>query len=180
VKQSLFKYFKNMNFRLATGDDLFAIKNIVSQAQASLKARGVDQWQNGYPSDEIILQDIARQRTYVATVEENVVAMASVFFNDEPTYDKILDGKWLSTGTFVAVHRMAVDNRFKQRGMASFIFEQVEAMCRRNGIDSFKVDTHQDNLPMRSFLEKHGFTYCGIIFLRDGNGRVAYEKLLNR
>jgi GNAT superfamily N-acetyltransferase len=153
--------------------------NIVSQAQASLKARGVDQWQNGYPSEEVILQDIAKQHAYVVTAGDEVVAMASVIFNDEPTYDRILGGKWLSTGAFVVVHRMAVDNRFKQSGVASFIFERVEAMCRRNGTVSFKVDTHRDNLPMHRFLAKHGFACCGIIFLHDGNERVAYEKLLN-
>jgi GNAT superfamily N-acetyltransferase len=154
--------------------------DIVRQAQASLKARGVDQWQNGYPSDEIILQDIEKQHAHVVTADERVVAMASVIFNDEPTYDRVTSGKWLSTDTFAVVHRMAVDSRFRQGGIATFIFEQVEAMCRRNGTVSFKVDTHRDNLPMRRFLEKHGFAYCGIIFLRDGNERMAYEKLLNK
>ncbi|MDR0756342.1 MAG: GNAT family N-acetyltransferase [Tannerella sp.] len=153
--------------------------NIVCQAQASLKARGIDQWQNGYPSDKIILQDIAEQHACVVTEGDTVVAMASVVFNDEPAYDRIMGGKWLSTGAFVVVHRMAVDDRFRQNGIASFIFEQVEEMCHRNGTVSFKVDTHRDNFPMRRFLEKHGFTCCGIIFLHDGNERVAYEKLLN-
>ncbi|MDR1408183.1 MAG: GNAT family N-acetyltransferase [Tannerella sp.] len=153
--------------------------DIVRQAQASLKARGVDQWQNGYPSPEVILQDMAEAHACVATVDGRVVAMASIIFNDEPTYDEIFDGKWLSNGTFVVVHRMAVDDRFRQSGVASFIFEQIEAMCRHRGIAAFKVDTHRDNLPMRRFLEKNGFTYCGIIFLQDGNARVAYEKLIN-
>ncbi|MDR2121335.1 MAG: GNAT family N-acetyltransferase [Tannerella sp.] len=168
-----------MNFRNATGGDLSAMKEIVRQAQASLKARGVDQWQNGYPSDEVILRDIARQQAYVATADGRVIAMATVVFDDEPTYDRITDGRWLSTGAFAVVHRMAVDDRFRQCGVASFIFGQVEAMCRHNGTRSFKVDTHRDNLPMRRFLEKHGFTRCGIIFLHDGNERIAYEKLLD-
>jgi hypothetical protein len=31
---------------------------------------------------------------------------------------------------------------------------------------------------MRRMLEKHGFVYCGIIYLQNGDERVAYEKLL--
>ncbi|MDR1331350.1 MAG: GNAT family N-acetyltransferase [Tannerella sp.] len=164
---------------MATHEDLSAMMAIVRQAQASLKARGVDQWQNGYPSDGVILHDIAGRQAYVATAGGEVAAMATVVLNDEPTYDEIFDGEWLSLGTFAVVHRMAVGDRFRQSGVASFIFKQVEAVCRRHGIASFKVDTHSDNLPMRRFLEKNGFAYCGIIFLHDGNRRVAYEKLLN-
>ena len=42
---------------------------------------------------------------------------------------------------------------------------------------SIRIDTHEDNKPMRRFLEKCGFKFCGIIYLEDGSKRLAYEKL---
>jgi len=167
-----------MDFRLAERDDLPAIMAIVRQAQASLKEGGVDQWQNGYPTEEVFLKDMSGAHTYVVTDGGTVVAMASVFFNDEPTYDKIYDGEWLSHGAFLVAHRMAVDNSYKRCGVAGFIFDRMEEMCRRQGVTSIKIDTHRDNIPMRTFLVKRGFIYCGIIYLLDGNPRVAYEKLI--
>ncbi|MDR1780439.1 MAG: GNAT family N-acetyltransferase [Tannerella sp.] len=169
-----------MEFRAARKEDIPVIMSIIGQAQASLKERGVEQWQNGYPTAEIELEDIAAGAAYVATDGGRVVAMISIYFNDEPTYDRIYEGAWLTEGQFMVAHRMAVANDCKRSGVAAFIFEQIEAICRNKGIYSFKADTHRDNIPMRTFLEKYGFSYCGIIYLLDGNERLAYEKILTK
>ncbi len=50
-------------------------------------------------------------------------------------------------------------------------------MCKQRGIHSIKIDTHQENLPMRRFLEKNAFQYCGIIYLENGDERMAFERL---
>ena len=39
-----------------------------------------------------------------------------------------------------------------------------------------RIDTHRDNRIMQRLIEKHGFTYCGIIWLEDGTERLAYER----
>ena len=58
--------------------------------------------------------------------------------------------------------------------------EQAEQMCRQRGVESLKIDTHQDNTSMRRLLEKHHYQYCGVIQLhRDLSLRVAYEKRLD-
>lgn len=169
-----------MNLRKATNDDHPVMMEIVRQAQQSLKSLGIDQWQNGYPSPEIVDRDIREEHAYVLTDRSGqVVAMASVIYNDEPTYDRVYDGEWLSRGDFVVVHRMAVAGQCRQKGVASFLLEEIERMAIQQRISSFKVDTHEGNIPMRRTLEKHGFIYCGRILLADGNPRVAYEKLLS-
>lgn len=167
-----------MNLRKAICSDLSAMMDIVHQAQASLKLLGIDQWQNGYPTLEIVRQDIESGDASVLTDNEQVVAMMTVIYNDEPTYDRIYDGEWLSRGDFAVVHRMAVDNRSRQAGVASFLLQEAEKMAIEKGIPSLKVDTHKGNVPMRRTLEKNGFVYCGYILLSDGNHRVAYEKVI--
>ena len=52
-------------------------------------------------------------------------------------------------------------------------------LAKEKGVTSIKIDTHEDNEAMRRSLIKNGFDYCGIIYLTDGNPRVAYEKLLD-
>ena len=39
-----------------------------------------------------------------------------------------------------------------------------------------RIDTHEANVIMRKGLEKHGYQYCGIIYLLDGNERMAFQK----
>jgi GNAT superfamily N-acetyltransferase len=167
-----------MLLRKANTEDIPAMMDIVRQAQESLKMLHVDQWQNNYPNEEVVGQDIDNGYAYVLTEDDKVIAIATVIYNYEPTYDRIYEGEWLSRGDFVVVHRMAVDNRLRQRGLASYILGEVEKMAVQANIPSFKIDTHKDNTPMQKTLKKNGFTFCGRIVLSDGHSRVAYEKLL--
>jgi GNAT superfamily N-acetyltransferase len=165
-------------FRKAEFNDLLAMMRIVGEAQRAIKSLEIDQWQNGYPSEDIISEDIRNGYSYILENEESVIGMATVIFNYEPTYNKIFDGEWLSTGQFVVVHRMAIAESFKKQGFASVILQKVEDLAKEKSIPSFKIDTHEGNIPMRKTVERHGFTKCGIIFLKNGNRRIAYEKLI--
>ena len=42
---------------------------------------------------------------------------------------------------------------------------------------NIRIDTHRDNIIMQHNLAKHGFTYCGIIFLANGDERLAFQKI---
>jgi Sortase and related acyltransferases len=167
-----------MVLRKATTADIPAMMEIFCHAQASLKSMGVNQWQNNYPNVDIIDKDLANETAYVLTKDGNILATATIIFNHEPTYDRIYEGEWLSRDKFIVVHRIAVNNHYKMKGIASHILKEVERMAIRANIRSFKIDTHKDNIPMRKMIEKNGFTYCGRITLLDGNSRVAYEKIL--
>jgi hypothetical protein len=39
---------------------------------------------------------------------------------------------------------------------------------------NIRIDTHKDNTIMRHRLRNFGFTYCGIIHLKNGDERQAY------
>jgi GNAT superfamily N-acetyltransferase len=101
-----------------------------------------------------------------------------ISFDGESTYDKIYEGEWLSHGDYAVIHRMAVDFNHRGTGLASRFLEDIEKMCRDKNTLSIKVDTHRENLPMQKLLLKSGYKECGIIYLKDGNERLAYEKLL--
>ena len=67
----------------------------------------------------------------------------------------------------------------KSEILNSEIINHTASLAKEKGVTSIKIDTHEDNEPMRRSLIKNGFDYCGIIYLTDGNKRVAYEKLLD-
>ena len=48
----------------------------------------------------------------------------------------------------------AVSSKFRNKGVAKFIFEQCEQLLLKNHIDSMRIDTHQDNLAMQGLLKK--------------------------
>ncbi|MBR2577641.1 MAG: hypothetical protein IKE38_01800, partial [Erysipelotrichaceae bacterium] len=92
----------------------------------------------------------------------------------EETYDVIHEGSWIADVPYVAVHRIAVDNEYKGKGVAEMIFEEL-----KKEYDDIRVDTHEDNLNMRKCLANNGFEYRGIIYLsrssESDNKRLAYE-----
>lgn len=167
-----------MEFRKAVITDISDIMKIIRQAQAYFKEAGINQWQNNYPNVETISNDIDNNNSYILLKDSNIVATAAVSFDGEKTYDLIYDGEWISNNEYAVIHRIAVANNYKGLGLSSEIIKNVEKLCLNKGVDSIKVDTHEENLSMQSLLKKNKFQYCGIIYLEDGSKRIAFEKTL--
>lgn len=165
-------------FRRARPEDLPAILAFVGQAKAYFKRAGIDQWQNGYPNTEVISGDIVRGQSYVYVWNGRVAGTAAVLPAPEKTYAVITEGSWLGGPDYIVVHRIAVDESLKGRGIAGLLLRGVETLCRAGGRSGIRADTHEQNASMRRLLQKNGFRLCGKIFLEDGSERVAYEKRL--
>ena len=164
----------------ATPNDLPDIMSIIRDAQSLLAAQHIDQWQNGYPTESILLKDIMQKECYVLK-SKNYESMATAMFSTrgEPTYSKI-EGQWKTeTKTkYGVIHRMAVDKNHRGRGLAKFIIASCEQWLLDDKITSMRIDTHKDNLMMQHLLKQQGYNYCGIIYLDNGDKRLAFEKIL--
>lgn len=150
---------------------------IVADAQALLRSQGVDQWQDGYPTEKIIAGDIANGESYVLECEGVVVATAVISFAGEVTYNSI-DGQWLNDNDYVVVHRLAVRNSALRGGLARQMMLYAEKLALERNISDIRVDTHSDNKAMQSLLTSLGYTLCGKITLLSGVPRIAFQKLL--
>jgi predicted Rossmann fold flavoprotein len=67
---------------------------------------------------------------------------------------------------------------FPTSDKATDVVDAMVKMCRERGVRSIKNDTHRDNQSMQRMQAKNGFEYCGIIYLKDGAERIAFEKVL--
>ena len=97
-------------------------------------------------------------------------------FDGEPAYGAI-DGAWLTGGDYVVLHRLAVADGEKGRGVAAEFLHRVETLAQERSVKAFRIDTNFDNQTMLRLLERTGFTYCGKVVYRSGE-RLAYEKRL--
>lgn len=168
-----------LQFDRAQPADAPRIMEIIEAAKAQMHARGSAQWQDGYPALRDIQADIVCGRGVVAlgmTGGRRVIAYAALAWDGEPAYDEI-EGRWLTDGPYVVVHRLAVADEAKGRGVATALLRYVESTARAHGIPGFRIDTAFDNLYMQRMLRKLDFTYCGRIRYRSGE-RLAYEKAL--
>lgn len=164
------------NLRPATETDASRIWEIIQQAKAQMYRENKQQWDESYPALEHIAADISNGYAFVLCNEGNIIAYAAVVFDGEPTYQNI-QGHWLSDQPYVVIHRLAVAEEMKKRGIATIFMQEVEKLCIKKDVHSFKVDTNFDNFYMQKILEKCGFTYCGEITFQGGS-RLAYEKII--
>ena len=126
-----------------------------------------------YPDDDAVLRDIAGGWGHVCLDGNGRVAgYFAMIPSPDPTYARIYDGAWLEdTLPYLVIHRIASLPDF--HGVFSALVNYASAACR-----NIRIDTHRDNRIMQHNLLKHGFSYCGIIYLANGEERLAYQRLL--
>lgn len=168
----------SFTLRPANERDAPIIWDILQGAIEQRRLEGSDQWQNGYPNEQTVRDDIANSAAYVLVEDGTVIAYAAIILDGEPAYDTI-DGKWLGDGPYATVHRVARTRDVKSRGVATTFFKLIEDLCIELGIPSIRLDTNFDNLAMLKILENLSYRYCGEIFY-EGAPRRAYEKILSR
>lgn len=166
-------------FRRAAKHDEDRAWEIILQAKAQMARLGSTQWDENYPSRDLIAQDIANDEGFVLEKNGRVVAYGVVSFSGEPVYEQLAD-KWSSNLPYLVVHRLAVADEAKRQGIARcFMLEAEKEACRR-GIYHFRVDTNYDNTYMLRLIENLGFEYRGECTYRGGCVRKAFEKALRQ
>lgn len=163
-------------FRKATLEDKEIIWNLLKQAIKRRKEDGSNQWQDGYPNEAIVENDIKNEFGYVLLDKEKVIGYSAVIINNEPEYEKII-GKWITNNDFVVVHRIVIAEEYLGQGLSKTILKHIEDFALKNKINSIKVDTNFDNFAMIKIFESLGYIYCGEVFFR-GSPRRAYEKVI--
>jgi GNAT superfamily N-acetyltransferase len=167
-----------MILRKAVFKELPVIWEIMQQAIEQRKKDGSEQWQNGYPNEQTIYDDITNGYAHVLIDKNSIIAYAAIIFGEEPAYNNII-GQWLSFGDYAVIHRVATSYAVKNSGVATILFKLIEDLCIAQKVYSIKVDTNFDNIPMLKILDKLSYTYCGEVFFKKA-ARKAFEKVLLR
>lgn len=154
-----------------------ATEEATEAAEETRKAREMRETQETQEALETReMRETQAAKAAAAQAQGNVVAYGAVVFDGEPAYDAI-EGAWLTDGDYVVLHRMAVADGEKGRGVATEFMRRVEAMACGRGTGSMRVDTNFDNRYMLRMLGRLGFVYCGKVRYRSGE-RLAFEKTL--
>ena len=188
-----------MHVRPATFEDQDAIMKLYDAGRSIMRENGnYSQWINGYPSNQMVSEDIERGQCFVvcddvaASAENRMCgqsieadsraggarvavadtpALRGVFMfalGDDPTYAVIEDGAWLNDEPYGVIHRISSDG--SARGILRMAVDF--ALARTNNV---RIDTHADNAIMQRALQKAGFARCGTIFCHDGTPRIAFQ-----
>ena len=150
----------------ASLNELDIIMSMIDEGRKHIQTYGISQWINGYPSKELISDDINSGKGYLLIEDDEIVGYF-VKVDYDPCYD-VIEGKWLNDSPYVAIHRTVT--KYFNNGLGSKMFDEI-----KKEYSHIRVDTHEGNISMNKCLLKNGFTYCGVIHISDGSPRNAYE-----
>ena len=161
-----------MNIRPARESELPRLMELFDTARAYMRKNGnTVQWVNGYPSEDLIRQDIAQDRAFV--VEEDGVEEAVFCYlagrHVEPTYAVVYGGAWPDDAPYGVIHRLASSG--KLRGVMGLCADWALSRC-----PVLRVDTHESNATMRAAMARLGCAERGTIILGDETPRIAFQK----
>ena len=151
-------------------EDLDEAMEIYASARAFMKRIGNGtQWKDSWPPGEILEQDIKNGNAYAVEEDQALKGVFVYWYGDhaEPTYDQIYEGSWMQEGPYGVVHRIAA----KEGSHAGrFALQWAKEQCGH-----MRIDTHENNAAMIHTLEQLGFSRRGIIYLENGESRIAFE-----
>lgn len=162
-----------MTIREAKPADIADIMLVMEAAKKIMRASGnMHQWTDGYPSETVITADMEKKGGFVIEDANKIVGYFAFLASPEPTYAKIYEGQWVDdVQSYHVVHRIA------SYPDVHGIFSAIMDFCFSRDTN-IRIDTHRDNKIMQHNLLKHGFTYCGIIYLLSGDERLAYQRII--
>ena len=160
--------------REARPEDMAEIMAVMDAARQIMRQSGnMHQWVAGYPSEAAIRNDMNVQGGFVVEDDGRLVGYFAFLPSPEPTYEKIYGGAWLDDEQpYHVVHRIA------SYPDVHGVFGSIMDFCFSRD-RNLRIDTHRDNLIMQHLMTRHGFAYCGIIYLTNGDERLAYQRVVD-
>ncbi len=154
-----------MQIYLLTEKDIKAIMNLIRVVINGMVAESIDQWDEIYPSEEIIRQDVDLKHSY--GIYKNDTLIGYVVINDlfSPEYNSV---NWKYSSKALVIHRLAIDPAFQGRGIAKQLMKYAEDFGMGNGYDTIRLDAFIKNPRAIALYEKLGYEKAGEVNFRKG------------
>lgn len=165
-----------IKLRKVKEDEIMMALCFIEQAKAHLKEQGIDQWQDGYPNLDSVKEDVSAYRGYFITDDGVPAGYLCLDFEGESVYRQ-LDGQWECNEGYAALHRLAIGDAYRGKGVGKLAFGACETLCRDRGIHSIRVDTKDENPKMRHVVTENGYKYRGDVYYDSCGKRMAFEKV---
>ena len=167
-----------MRVRPGRMEDLVAVMDLVRHVLPLMQASGNHQWDKEYPDDTVFERDVEHGQMWVAQIEEQIAGVAAITTEQAPEY---ADVGWDTAELAVVVHRLAVDPKFRGRGIAAALMVQAEVVASERQIPVLRVDTNVQNEAAQRLFLKLNHVLAGEIGLsfRPGLRVRCYEKRLS-
>ena len=163
-----------MIIRVGEYRDIVAIMDIFKKAIADMDAKGINQWDDIYPSEDVLLNDIRQNNIIVSVNAMNTIQ--GVIVLDEHQDIAYEDIKWkYNLGKQLIIHRLCIHPNFQGEGIARMLIKYAECIGIEQKYKSIRLDAFIPNIRACRMYEQLGYHKRGIVTFRKG-AFYCYEK----
>lgn len=168
-----------MVIKKASESDLAQLLSIVKTCGQNLIVQGIFQWNEKYPSKEVLLEDIALQQIWKLEDGNSIVGLIVLTEIEDQEYQHV---KWLTKNqNNIYIHRLAIDPKFQGKGYAQKLMDFAEKYAKENNYNSIRLDTFSQNKRNQMFYEQRNYIKLESIYFPKQSAFpfYCYEKIMN-
>jgi ribosomal protein S18 acetylase RimI-like enzyme len=161
----------------ASLNDLPEIIALVQAVIVEMNRSNIDQWDEVYPDEATIENDILTNSLYKYEIGGAIAAIITINNQGSPEYDEI---PWSDTSNnFIVVHRLAVLPVYQGKGIAKSLMRFCEELAIKNNRSSIRLDAFTQNPIACNLYRQLEFNEKGSVQFRKGTF-YCFEKLLRK
>ncbi|KMT23130.1 GNAT family N-acetyltransferase [Clostridium cylindrosporum] len=157
----------------ANKNNLPKIMDVLKDTIISMNTEGLYQWNENYPNEEIILNDMEKEELFVKVEDETIKGFIVLNEHDDKGYEN-LDWKYEKEKSLI-IHRLCVSPKYQGNGVAKEIMDFTNTFAASKGYKAIRLDTAVENKKAIRFYEKLGYEKVGVLSARRGE-YVCFEK----
>jgi len=124
--------------------------------------RGIYQWNESYPSEDVLFKDIEKGQLYVLKNASKIIGVIALCTEIDEEYKSV---DWLTKDNRnLYVHRLAVHPNYQHKGNARKLMDYAEQYARDHTFASIRLDTFSQNKRNQRFYEQRGYTRLSDVY----------------
>jgi len=159
--------------REARSTDVNALTALLRACVAGMQDAGIDQWDDVYPTVQIVAADVDAGMLIVAERAGALIGAVTLNQTQEPAYG---DVAWrLTDDAMGVVHRLMIAPAVQRQGVGRALMLALEDRARARGLRALRLDTFAANPPALGLYRALGYVEVGVVQFRKGRF-LCFEK----
>lgn len=155
-----------IEYRKGNTGDLKEICTLIKGAIVNLERHNIFQWDNLYPDEKILREDIIKKELNVGIISGRI---ASIYVLNQESDDDYINGRWeYADLPYCVIHRLCVNPDFQNMGVAGRTMKHIEAEVLKMGIKSIRLDAFTENPFALKLYHSLGYRITGYADWRKG------------
>jgi ribosomal protein S18 acetylase RimI-like enzyme len=134
---------------------------IIDECRIDLRKRGILQWDETYPTRDVVARDVERGQLYVLRVHDTVEAVVTL---DDVQPEEYATIAWKFAEPTLVVHRLCVSPTAQGKGFGNQLMSFSEELAAERHFASVRLDAYTANPQSVALYRRRGYREAGQVY----------------